>query len=101
MKIAVNVYRRPDTNPIYSRLVVGAALGDASGFSHGLPAWGFAERGIVVVCTPDWESAVSEFLAEGHDGQGTNVPSEDGRTVAPDARPLTARSSRRAREAAA
>jgi len=67
MKIAVNIYRRPDKNPLYSRLVVGAALGEESGFTHGVPAWGFAERGLVIVCGPQWESAVSGFLA-GHRG---------------------------------
>jgi hypothetical protein len=73
MKMAVTIYRRPDNSPAYPRLVLGTALGDASGFSHGVPAWAFAEPGIVIACAPEWEHAVGEFLTQHCGGRAASV----------------------------
>jgi hypothetical protein len=91
LKLAVTVYGRPEKTPIWSRIVLGDTLLRAAGFRHSLPAWGFAESGIVVICTPDWEPAVSEFLAGQRGDENVSAAEADNGAWAGESEPRGAR----------
>lgn len=101
MKIAVTVYRRADKSLIHSRVVLGDTMLHAAGFHHGWPAYGFAEREIIIVCGPKWEAAVTEFLASHHEGPASSTANGGRSAVANDAGPRAARPRHEAKEEAA
>jgi hypothetical protein len=96
METSVKVYRRPQKDLIWSRVVLDTALAEVSGFWHGMPAFALAARGVVIVCGPGWEEAVRKLLASHHDGQEPSATRED---TPPLARAGESRAVRRRQEA--
>jgi len=73
MKLPGIVYRRKPGSVISSGAALDSTILEAAGLRHNYPVWAFGELGIVVLCAPEWERAVSEFLADSRAGQGANA----------------------------
>ena len=91
MKIAVNIYRRPGGAPIYNGVALDDAMLHASELRHNMPAYGFAEPSIAIVCTPKWERAVSEFLAGYRGDRNVTAAQRGNGAVARESEPRGAR----------
>jgi len=63
LKLPVSVYRRSKSKPAFPAVTFPPECMMAAGLESGQLGYALAASGIVVVCTPEWEHAVSEFLA--------------------------------------
>ena len=77
LKLPVSVYRRSKSKPAFPAVTFPPECMMAAGLESGQLGYAVAASGIVVVCTPDWERAVSEFLAGQRGDQNVSAAEAD------------------------